>query len=102
MQTLTFQEIENKYWAAIELFCFKVLGDKLEAVVNAANVFTTFQTKIAKEEFDKWQDEDKIRRYLFLLARTRCIQRLRWIRLHQKRESKNIFVIFFNWLLNYE
>ncbi len=100
METLTFQELEIKYFPEIEEFCFNVLKNKSEAVLNAASVFTTFQRMIAKQGVDKWQDENKIMKVLFLIARTKCIDRLQWLRRDkEKRFTRNIFILFFRRIL---
>lgn len=92
MQTLTFQELEIKYFPEVEKFCFDVLKNEAEAVINAANVFTTFQKMIADGLF-KHTDQDNIKMALFLIARTRCIQRLQWLR--RKEDQRNPIVLFF-------
>lgn len=94
MQTLTFQEIEIKYFYKIEKFCFDVLKNEAEALINAANVFTTFQKMVADGFFDKVKSEDDIQMSLFLIARTICIQRLQWLR--SKEEQRNPIVLFFD------
>lgn len=82
MQTLTFQELEIKYFPEIEEFCFNILKKRSEAVINAANVFTTFQKNMAQDGVDKWANEDDIKKRLLLLARTRCIERLQHLKLY--------------------
>jgi hypothetical protein len=92
METLTFEEIREKYFAVVEAFCFNVLKNRVEAVVNAANVFTTLQTMIAKQGVDKWQDENKVVMSLYYIARQRCIERLQWLRrCEEDRRRNNIF-----------
>jgi hypothetical protein len=92
METLTFQELQIKYWPVVEKFCFNILKKRSEAVIIGANVFTTLQTRIAKEGVDKWQDEEKIVLTLYYIARQRCIERLQWLR--RKDELRNPVVRF--------
>lgn len=99
MQTLTFEEIKNKYWQRIEDFCFCILQNKSEAVINAANVFTTFQKMMADGFFYKKKNQKNVKFALLLLARTRCIQRLQWLRYKEELKPKNAFVLFFDRLI---
>ena len=93
MEILTFEEIREKYFPVVEAFCFNVLKNRAEAVINVANVFTTLQTMIAKDGVDQWQEEDKILTSLYFIARQRCIERLQWLR--RKEELKNPIIRFF-------
>lgn len=75
--TESFDEIYSRYYNQLVFFCFKVLGDIMEAEDATANVFYNF-LKLNK------QDVNSVRGYLFIAARNECRNFLR----RKKHESK--------------
>jgi len=78
-----FEQIYNEYYSQLVFFCYKVLGNKMDAEDAVGNVFYNL-LKIGKT------DIEKIRGYLYISAINECRNVIRRKKTQDKAYSKGI------------